>query len=64
MKKNYYSLVFTLLISFFLINCASTGALFQDTKNTVEQMISVGGDYEITYKYRTNKPDELIRQLP
>jgi hypothetical protein len=64
MKKNYYLLIFSLWISFFLINCASTGALFQDTKNIVEQMISVGGDYEIAYKYRTNKPDELIRQLP
>jgi len=64
MKKNYYLLIITLFINLFWINCASTGALFQDTKNIVEQMISVGGDYEIAYKYRTNRPDELIRQLP
>jgi hypothetical protein len=64
MKKNYYLLIFTLFISLFWINCASTGTLFQDTKDIVEQMIPVGGDYEIAYKYRTNKPDELIRQLP
>jgi len=64
MKKNYYLLILTLFINLFWINCASTGTLFQDTKDIVKQVISVGGDYEIAYKYRTNRPDELIMQLP
>lgn len=67
MKKNYYSLIFTLWMSLFWINCASistTGSEFQNISYIVEQMVSVRGDYETAYKYRTNEPDELIRQLP